>query len=113
MVTENTEWERLREGMEDKHEREIKSWKQTIQKRGIARRDSLPGVGVHERGGRPPLGRSSLQDLIDFIFVVNRHLLQTLHHHASLQRCHNKKSNGSSAPVCSAASLQLNREYLN
>lgn len=43
-----------------------------------------PGVGVHECGLGPPLGRASLQDLVDFVLVVDRHLLQASHHHSSL-----------------------------
>lgn len=48
--------------------------------------EQVPGIGVHERGGGPPLCCSALQDLVDFVFVVHRHLLQTLHHHAALWR---------------------------
>lgn len=48
--------------------------------------ERVPGIGVHERGGGPPLCCSALQDLVDFVFVVHRHLLQTLHHHAALRR---------------------------
>lgn len=45
----------------------------------------VPGVGVHKSGCCSSLCCSSLQDLINFIFVVHRHLLQTLHHHSTLQ----------------------------
>lgn len=47
-----------------------------------------PGVGVHQGGGRPPLGCSSLQDLVNLVLVVDHHLLQPLHHHAALQHTH-------------------------
>lgn len=78
-----------------------------IQRCDRSAEDSLPGVGVHERGRRPPLGRSSLQDLINFIFVVNRHLLQTLHHHASLQRTTRQSEQTTNKQNDSTAELQV------
>lgn len=89
MVTENTEWERLCTCHTHTHVKDLANtvWEQVLAGQGSA----LPGVGVHERGGRPPLGCPSLQDLVDFVFVVDRHLLQTLHYHATLTS-HRKKT---------------------
>lgn len=44
----------------------------------------IPGVSVHEGGGRLPLGCSSLQDLIHLVLVVHRDLLEAFDDHTPL-----------------------------
>lgn len=77
MVTEKTEWERL-------HTHTHVTIEGSTPGNRCSRTEVSPGVGVHQSGGRLPLSSAPLQDLVDLIFVVDRHLLQTLDQHAAL-----------------------------
>lgn len=51
----------------------------------------LPGVRVHQGGRGLPLGRSSLEDLIDLVLVVYGYLLQSLNDDGSLGKTREEK----------------------
>lgn len=51
---------------------------------GVSNAALLPGISIHQCGCSLPLGGSSLQDLINLVFVVYRDLLQALDNDAPL-----------------------------